>query len=254
MKIEGIRVFYDQRGDSGNRIAVLHGWGCSGSYFFKIADEMKDHSFLIPDLPGHGRTQSPQEPWGVEEYAACVYTLLKEKDFLPCGIMAHSFGGRIALLLAQQHPEDFPRLLLTGCAGIRPEKTPEQKKREAEYRKEKERLERIGKLPFLRQYSRTMLEDLRQRYGSADYRALSPLMRQTFSKIVERDLRPVLPQIQASSLLIWGEKDTETPLWMGKIMEKEIPDAGLVVFENDDHFAYLHQWKRFSVIADQFFR
>ena len=46
--------------------------------------------------------------------------------------------------------------------------------------------------------------------------------------LVNQDLTPLLPQIQASTLLIWGENDTETPLWMGQKMEQDIPDAGIV--------------------------
>ena len=36
-------------------------------------------------------------------------------------------------------------------------------------------------------------------------------------------------------------------------MEKEIPDAGLVVFEGGTHFAFLEQWRRFVMIVKQFF-
>ena len=77
-------------------------------------------------------------------------------------------------------------------------------------------------------------------------------MKKTFVKVVSEDLSPLLPRIQASTLLVWGEKDTETPLWMGQKMEKDIPDAGLVIFEGDDHFAYLHQWSRFVAIVRTF--
>ena len=64
----------------------------------------------------------------------------------------------------------------------------------------------------------------------------------------------VLPRIQASTLLVWGENDQDTPLWMGQKMEKEIPDAGLVIFENDDHFAYLRQWPRFNAVVRAFLK
>jgi len=77
-------------------------------------------------------------------------------------------------------------------------------------------------------------------------------MKKTFVKVINQDLTPLLPDIQASTLLIWGEKDTETPLWMGQKMEQDIPDAGLVIFENDDHFAYLHQWQRFVTVVRAF--
>ena len=77
-------------------------------------------------------------------------------------------------------------------------------------------------------------------------------MKKTFVKIVSEDLASLLPRIRASTLLIWGENDQETPLWMGKKMETEIPDAGLAVFEGDDHFAYLRQWPRFVAVVRTF--
>ena len=93
---------------------------------------------------------------------------------------------------------------------------------------------------------------MQMKYGSADYNALDDEMKKTFVKVISEDLRPLLPNIKASTLLIWGERDTATPLWMGQTMEKEIADAGLVVFENDDHFAYLKQWPRFVAVVKAF--
>ena len=93
---------------------------------------------------------------------------------------------------------------------------------------------------------------MQKKYGSADYNALDDEMKKTFVKVISQDLRPLLPDIKASTLLVWGENDTATPLWMGKTMEKEIPDAGLVIFENDDHFAYLRQWPRFTAVIRAF--
>ena len=59
-------------------------------------------------------------------------------------------------------------------------------------------------------------------------------------------------QNAAQVLLIWGDRDTETPLWMGQQMEKEIADSGLVVLEGGTHFAYLEQATRFQTIVRQF--
>ena len=77
-------------------------------------------------------------------------------------------------------------------------------------------------------------------------------MRKTFVKVISEDLFPLLAQIKAPTLLIWGSDDTETPLWMGQMMEKEIADAGLIVFEGGTHFAFLEQWQRFVLIVKQF--
>ena len=64
-------------------------------------------------------------------------------------------------------------------------------------------------------------------------------MRPTFNRVIAQDLRGVLPRIKASTLLIWGTEDRDTPLWMGEVMAKEIPDAALVRLEGCGHFAYL---------------
>ena len=95
-------------------------------------------------------------------------------------------------------------------------------------------------------------EALVQRFGSADYKALSPEMRKTFVKVVGYDQSALLSHIKNPTLLIWGDRDTETPLWMGQQMEKEIADSGLVVLEGGTHFAYLEQATRFQTIVRQF--
>ena len=79
-------------------------------------------------------------------------------------------------------------------------------------------------------------------------------MRRTFVKVISEDLTGLYGQIRQSTLLIWGDQDTDTPLWMGKEMEKRIPDAGLVIFEGGTHFAYLEQVQRFNTIALHFLK
>ena len=79
-------------------------------------------------------------------------------------------------------------------------------------------------------------------------------MRGTLVRLVNEDLRTLLPRLQLPVLLIWGDHDPETPLDDGKLMERLIPDAGLVVFEGAGHFAYLEQADRFCRIVEVFLR
>ena len=78
-------------------------------------------------------------------------------------------------------------------------------------------------------------------------------MRQTLVKLVNRDLRELMPRIPNPSLLIWGENDADTPLWMGKIFEERIPDAGLVTVPGAGHYAYLEQPRFVFRVLDSFF-
>ena len=95
---------------------------------------------------------------------------------------------------------------------------------------------------------------LRQKYGSRDYNALDEEMRKTFVKVINQDLSALYPQITQSTLLIWGDADQETPIWMAEEMEKMIPDAGLVILEGGSHFAYLEQIQRFNSIVSFFLK
>ena len=72
-------------------------------------------------------------------------------------------------------------------------------------------------------------------------------------RLVNTDLRPQLARLTASTLLIWGADDEETPLGDGRLMERLIPDAGLVVFDGCGHFAYAQEPDRFCRIVDVFF-
>jgi len=97
-----------------------------------------------------------------------------------------------------------------------------------------------------------LVEKMRRKYGSADYRNASPIMRQTLVKIVNEDLRNLLPQIKKEVLLIWGENDDSTPLSDGKLMEELLPNAGLAVIKNAGHYAFLEQPELFAKILDSY--
>lgn len=249
----GVDIHYEQMGTSEKNVLLLHGWGCSWKHFEPIARELsRDVRVTAIDFPAHGESGRPPRPWGVKEFAECTLDLIRQLDLAPCDIIAHSFGGRVALYLAAHEPQTVKRLVITGGAGLRNPETEEQKKRKESFQRKKKLLQGLAKAPFIGGMAKKSLEALRRKYGSADYNALDEDMRQTFVKVINEDLRPLLPSIRASTLLIWGENDQDTPLWMGQTMEKEIPDAGLVIFENDDHFAYLRQWPRFVAVVRAF--
>lgn len=253
MQISGVDMHYELNGSGAKRVVLLHGWGCSTDLMKPVADALSaDMTVLSVDFPAHGKSSQPPQPWGVPEFAACLKELLTKLDFLPCSVIAHSFGGRVTIELASADEAMFERIILTGAAGIRPKGDGKSSKCTQTYKKLKKLVEvarkcRIfGKLPDMWQ------ESLIQKYGSKDYAALSPEMRKTFVKVVNYDQSEKLAAIINSTLLVWGDKDTETPLWMGQQMEREIPDSALIVLNGGTHFAYLEQAGRFNAIARSF--
>ena len=79
-------------------------------------------------------------------------------------------------------------------------------------------------------------------------------MRNTLVKVVNEDITPILSEISAETLLVFGENDEATPVEKGKLMEQLMPNSALVIFENDDHYAYIHQAGRFNLVLDAFLR
>jgi pimeloyl-ACP methyl ester carboxylesterase len=98
-----------------------------------------------------------------------------------------------------------------------------------------------------------LIDDWRSRQGSADYRNATPIMRQCLVKAVNEDLTGLLPKIKQDTLLIWGDKDTATPIGDGKLMEEKIPNSGLAVINGTGHFSFLEQPAVFRNIMRSYF-
>ena len=253
--INGACVHYKLEGEGRHNVLLLHGWGCDMKMMQPVADSLKQsHRVMLVDFPGHGESGRPPEPWGVPEYAACICALLEKLSFYPCSIVAHSFGCRVATWLAAEKPSMFDKIVFTGAAGIRPRPSAESQKKSQRYKRLKRYTEFIKKIPMLRSAAENMQKKLRQRYGSKDYNALDEEMRKTFIKVIQQDMTEYYNRFSASTLLIWGDADTETPVWMAKEIESRIPDCGIVILEGGSHFAYLEQLNRFNTIVRQFLK
>jgi pimeloyl-ACP methyl ester carboxylesterase len=240
----------DLRG-SGRPTLLLHGWGVTSELFAPILDGLQPgRRLIVPDLPGFGATAEPEAPWSVHEYADWCVALLDHLGVETCDLIGHSNGGRIGIALAAEHPGRIEKMVLTASSGIRPRRTLRGAVRVRTY-KALRAVQRSGAVPGAVRRTAGRRADLR---GSADYRAVTGTMRGTLVRLVNEDLRGMLPDLKIPVLLIWGDRDTETPIDDGRLMEQLIPDAGLVVFEGAGHFAYLEQPDRFCRIVEVFLR
>jgi pimeloyl-ACP methyl ester carboxylesterase len=243
ISINELTIHYNDNHHTGQCVVLLHGWGQSKEMMEPIEQQLSnDFRVINLDLPGFGASDLPLKPWGVYEYTDFLKVFLDAINVDDPILIAHSFGARLAIIFASQNTTR--KLILTGAAGIKPKRSLGYHMRVRTYKMAKV----VFMIPGLNKHQ----ESMRRFFGSSDYRAISGVMRQSFVKIVNEDLTPLLSQITCPTLLIWGEKDDATPLWMGKLMEKKIPDAGLVIFEDDDHYAYWNQMARFNKICNVF--
>lgn len=239
---------YVQQAGQGRDVLLLHGWGGSADSFRPLFDALSPHCRVTAlDFPGHGRSGRPAaEGWDVTDYMEWTADVIQQMQIAPCDIVAHSFGGRVSILLSATRPELVRKLVLTGAHGIVSRKRTLKQRLRSRLYKILRGIARI--LPG----GKALRKKLADAFGSADYRALDEEMRRTFVKVVNQDLTDCLPNIKASTLLVWGEKDDATPLWFGQLMEERIPDAGLIVYPGAGHFAYLERHAEFSRVVRHF--
>lgn len=232
-------------------VLLLHGWGASSTLFASTMAGL-EHAFTLiaPDFPGFGATPPPPAAWSVDDYMTWLVSLLDSLNIQRAHVLGHSFGGRVAIRLASERPDRVAKLVLTDSAGIRPQRTLTYWVRVSTFKTLRWLGHSVVMPPPLRRWASAQST----KRSSTDYRQATGTVRGSFVRVVNEDLRPALSRIQAPTLLIWGERDEDTPLADAHLMERLIPDAGLVVFAGAGHYAYLEQPGRFCRIVATFFQ
>ena len=228
-------------------IVVLHGWGAHIEAVAPILTALEGAPDLIAlDLPGFGESEPPPQAWDVDAYARFMVHFLDELAVERAHLVGHSHGGRVSIALAADEPERVGRLLLVDSAGIPPKRGLRYRRRVA-VEKLGRVIDAVGGRP-----GRRLQERMRARVASRDYLEASEAMRGTFRAVIAADLSDRLPGIAAPTLLVWGDEDEDTPLWMAERMEALIPDAGLVVLEGAGHYSYADSPGQFRAVARRF--
>ncbi len=236
--VEGIKIFYERNEGEGEELVILHGWGANSDVMRTLYNNavQSGRNAVVFDFPYFGKSEPPPPHYSVYDYAHLTYKFLKALGINTAALLGHSFGGRIAIILAASYPEFVSRLILIDAAGVKP-------KRGLKY-----------KFKVLKYKIKKLLRLKTSNAGSADYRSLPQSMKGVFVRVVNENLEYLMPQIKAPSLLIWGRDDKDTPLYMAQKMNKLISDSGLVILENAGHFSFLDRSDETNIIIDAFFR
>lgn len=228
-------------------VLLLHGWGSSAALMRPLTEALADtFAVYAMDLPGHGYSPAPTEPWGIDAHVRLVEGVIRERihprhGAAPLPIIGHSNGGRIALFLAADpHAQSLVnRLILISPSGI--------PRRRGAGVKLRSTIAKLIKAPFtwlpepLRNPATDWLRHslLWRALGSSDYRALDGVMRATFVRTVNSYVDDRLDRITAPALLFWGTEDEAVTREQMRTLEEGLPDAGLVPLDDAGHYGYL---------------
>lgn len=246
----GVKINYREIGE-GRPVVFLHGFGASSHSWDAVIKHLslKNKGFLV-DLKGFGLSDKPlDDKYSAADQADIIYAFVRENNLKNLVLIGHSLGGAIGLLTYLKFMEDgdnpIKKMILIGSPAYR-QRIPEFTK--------------ILRIPFLTKIlfiflparSRTKMvlkrsffddkkitADIISHYGNflddaGSFHAFTETAKQILPKSVE-EISAKYPKIKIPVLLIWGEKDQVISLSVGKRLEKDIPDAKLVVIPDCGH-------------------
>lgn len=251
-QIQGLSTHYIDLPGTRGTVLFLHGWGAHIGLYQPIFDLLQqlDYRVVAFDMPGVGKTEEPKQPLTIDDYVAFTLELCGKLELEEVILMCHSHGGRIALsmLTDANCPVKCRKAVFYDAAGVRKAAASSQKLRQMGYKA----IKWLGTSKLTAPLFDDLYEELRDKRASADYKAATPVMRQTMNNVLPLDFTAKMPSITAEVLLLWGEHDTATPLEHGQIMEQHIPNAGLAVIRNAGHFSHADNWPQFSAVLRAF--
>lgn len=231
-------------------IVVLHGWGLSGERFASLSEDLRNLNYhvLNPDMPGFGKSELPEKPLALKDYAYFLHEyLLRHKIKNPI-LVGHSFGGRVALRYQEMYPKSTRALILSGTPGF----TPIAKTKLLLFIF----LAKFGKQIFSLPIFSKFQESVRRWYyyfvGAKEYFKANGAMRETFKNVVREELVTSMKVVVAPCLLVWGENDIIVPSYIAEKMIKVIKNSKLVVIPGVDHGVPFKQPKLFVEAIKEF--
>lgn len=230
------QVSYIQKG-SGKDLVFFHGYLSSKESFAAQIGYFSDFFRVTAfDFPGFGKSAPLDEAFSVADYAQWTKSAMSALGVSRPHVIAHSFGCRVAVKMAKGDGQVFDKMLLTGPAGI-------ILKRGFSYRA------KVRTYRFVKKFAPGFAE---KRFGSEEYRSLSPVMKESYKKIVNEDLRADAREIENEVLIVEGESDKTTPAEAARIYLSCLRRGQMKTMEGG-HFAFAEYPVAFNLTAEEFF-
>jgi lipase len=104
----------------GPTVLAIHGLTGHGKRWVDLAAALPQVRIVAPDLLGHGFSPFAP-PWSIDAQVAALTEVIDEYIDGPVVVVAHSYGGALALHLSRLMPNRFRRLILLDPAiGLDP--------------------------------------------------------------------------------------------------------------------------------------
>jgi pimeloyl-ACP methyl ester carboxylesterase len=239
-----------KRFGNGDPVLCVHGLGANlFTWRHFIAPLSKHNKLILVDLRGFGSSPKPHDNhYSIEQHADDIYRIILNEDLTKLTLIGNSLGGAIALLVAlrlcEQEPTRLSRLVLID-AGAYKEYLPGYLKLMRSF---------LGKLFVYLAPSRLAVKFvLKASYhdknkisaeqvkayadpiaGEGGRHGLLETARQCVP-VNSDEIISKLNRITVPTLILWGRQDAVIPLKVGELLDRDLPNSELEVFEQCGH-------------------
>lgn len=262
--IRGVSYHVEECG-VGFPLVLLHGFTGNSSTWTPFCERWGKHSrLIIPDLIGHGKTESPDEldRYRIEAAARDLKEVLDQIGVQQVDLLGYSMGGRLALTFAITYPKRVRKLILESASpGLLTEEERYQRRMKdtelanfikvqgihafVDYWEEIPLFESMKWLPF------ETKEMIRLQRLSNSPQGLANSLLGMGTGFQPSWWGPALQELPMDVLLVTGSEDKKF-CGIAETMASEIKNAAWIKVKNSGHAIHVEQSKIFGTIVSDF--
>jgi len=255
----------------GPPVLLIHGHsGCWQNWLENIPHLAERYRVIVPDLPGFGQSEMPEEHISIESYAGCVNDLCDALDVEDAPMIGNSMGGFIGAEVCLKHPERASGLALVSAAGMSTKYLGFSSEffRRKSVRAFARATNAYATIPEARVETMVKRHRLRRAVLAAVVKYPDRLPAPLCAELLRGSGRPAAPfatdaimhydfrdrvgEIACPTLIVWGADDRVVPVDAADAYERAIPRSRKVVFPDTGHVPMLERPAAFNALLDEF--
>jgi pimeloyl-ACP methyl ester carboxylesterase len=248
-----------RRAGAGPPLVLLHG-AVSDSRVWRLALDSFADAFTVVawDAPGCGGSSDLPPGAQMADYADCLAGFIGALGLGRADLVGHSWGSTLALELGLRHPALVRRLILVGgYAGWAGSLPADEVARRLDFAHHTADVIQSGawdptSMPGL--FSDAMSPDIAAELVAIMSEIRAPATRSMAEALAAADLRGVLGDLSAPTLLVHGDADERSGLHVAHALQESIAGATLTVLPGLGHECYLEDATRFDTAVRDFLR
>jgi pimeloyl-ACP methyl ester carboxylesterase len=232
----GDSVYSYYEGGRGPDVVLLHGFGDSKESFVQMVRYWDDHFHVIlPDIAGFGESaQKAELNYSIRSQVERLKTLLDALQIKKAVLVGNSMGGHLAAAFALQHPESVQKLVLMSPAGLLVDdpipyrEQPHPLRNEADFDSYMHQV--FYEIPWVPDpFKKEFIERSKDRFNW--YNRIRKDIREGEDYL----LNDRLSQVEAPTLILWGNQDEIIHVIHAREWNKKIPRSTLKTLDHAGH-------------------